>query len=160
MITDRLSPKGLRLARPASLWRLARRMPIPVVALALTVAHAGFVLLATEQYGVAASYRSLLEWDAQWYASTLDNGYQCDLSRLSDNYYLCNCAFFPGLPVLAWPLRVLGLPSWLALPLVAQFCAWGSWTYLLLLMRQWGVRAEHQAIAVFATLLYPWSFFC
>jgi hypothetical protein len=159
MITDRITPVALRIAAGASIRPLAQRMSIPLVALALTITHAGFVLLATGQHSVGASYHSLLEWDAQWYASILDNGYQCDLSRLSSQYYLCNCAFFPGLPVLAWPLKMLGLPSWLALPLVAQCCVWGFWTYLLLLMRRWGVRAEHQVVAVTALLLYPWSFF-
>jgi len=159
MITDQLTPVPTWIAATVWFRRFAFRMPIPVLALALSVTHAGLVLLATGQHGLGAAYRSLLEWDAQWYASIVDNGYECDLSRISEHYYLCNCAFFPGLPVLALPLKVLGLPSWLALPLVAQFCAWGFWTYLLLLMRQWGVRGEYRAIVVFGLILYPWSFF-
>src|SRR5579871_1447444 len=125
MILDRIASVALRYARLGSLQRRTQTVPIPILALALTVAHAGFVLLATGQHSLADSYRSLLEWDAQWYASILDHGYECDLSQLSASYYLCNCAFFPGLPLLAWPLKLLGLPSWLALPLTAQCCAWG-----------------------------------
>ncbi len=159
MIADRLSLIASRFATPIQFSSLLRRFPIPVVALVIAVTHAGFVLLATGQNSVGASYRSLLEWDAKWYASILDNGYECDLGRLSDSYYLCNCAFFPGLPILAWPLKALGLPSWLALPLIAQACAWGFWNYLLLLMRQWSIQPRRQVIAVLVLLLYPWSFF-
>ncbi len=159
MITDRLSLIASRFATSISLLPMLRRLPIAVVALALTLIHAAFVLLATGQNSVGASYHSLLEWDAKWYVSILDNGYDCDLGRLSDSYYLCNCAFFPGLPILAWPLKALGLPSWLALPLVAQLCGWGFWTYLLLLMRRWGIQLRFRVIAILVLSLYPWSFF-
>lgn len=159
-ISGALSPQASCLTTPAltprpRLLDLVARLPIPVLALILTVGQAAFTLLLTGHHSVGASYRSLLEWDAQWYASILDEGYQCDVASLT----LCNCAFFPGLPVLALPLKCLGLPTWLALPLVAQFCCWGFWTYLLLLLRLWDVHPRVRTGAVLALLTYPWSFF-
>jgi hypothetical protein len=150
-VRDRLRP----LAHLLTLDRIS----IPAIAFMLVVAHVGFVLLATAQRSPAASYRSLLEWDAVWYATIVDNGYLADVELRGQTYYGFNCGFFPGLPVLAWPLKVLGLPTWLALPLVSQCCAWGFWIYVLLLMRRWGVHARHQAFLVAALVLYPWSFF-
>ena len=136
------------------------RISIAALALTLVVACVGLCLLATRNCrGPAASYRSLLEWDAVWYATVVDNGYLADVELRGQNYYDFNCGFFPGLPVLAMPLKALGLPTWLALPLVSQCCAWGFWIYLLLLMRRWGVHARHQAFLVAALVLYPWSFF-
>jgi hypothetical protein len=146
-------------AHPSPL-ALLTRAPAPLLTLALTVVHAAFVLLATAQGSLAGTYRSLLEWDAQWYASVVDDGYQCDLEALARGPHNSNCGYFPGLPVLASGVkRLLGVPTWLALPLVAQACCWGFWTYLLLLLRRWGVSPAAQAITVLFLVLYPWSFF-
>ena len=157
-------PFGLRgagvteLLRPLTQVLSVDRISILAMALTLVMSHAGFVLFATEQRSPAAAYRSLLEWDALWYASILDNGYRADVEHLRSMYDF-NCCFFPGLPVLAWPLTALGMPSWLALPLVSQGCAVGFWCYVLLLMRRWRVHGRHQAIIVLALVAYPWSFF-
>jgi hypothetical protein len=145
--------------RPSHL-ALLTRTPAPVLALALTALHAALVLVATAQGSLAGAYRSLLEWDAQWYASVVDDGYQCDLDALARGPHYSNCGFFPGLPMLASGVkRLLGVPTWLALPLVAQACCWGFWTYLLLLLRRWGASPVVQAITVLVLVLYPWSFF-
>lgn len=128
--------------------------------LMLTVLHSGFVLLATGRPDLPSAYAALLEWDAQWYASILDGGYACDVEQLGTWGYASNCGFFPGLPLLAAPLRYgLGLPAWLALPLTAQLCCWGFWTLLLLLLRRWEVRPDLQVATLATLLLHPWSFY-
>jgi hypothetical protein len=164
MVVDHAAPSA-PTAGPAPILRpshlaLLTRAPAPLLALALTALHAALVLMATAQGTASGAYRSLLEWDAQWYASVVDDGYQCDLEALARGPHYSNCGFFPGLPVLASGVkRLLGVPTWLALPLVAQVCCWGFWTYLLLLLRRWGTSPAAQAITILFLVLYPWSFF-
>jgi hypothetical protein len=148
-------------ARPAgaSLFALLDAIPAPLLALALTVLHAGFVLLATGESSLGGAYGRLVEWDGHWYASIVEQGYQCDFERLDEHGYYTNCGFFPGYPLLVLPLTALGMPAWLALPLVAQLCCWGFWTYTLLLLKRWGVGPAARAVTALALTLHPWAFF-
>lgn len=152
-----------RFERPRP-WRvspfaLLDAVPVPLLALALTVLHAAFVLLATGESSLGAAYGRLVEWDGFWYASIAEEGYRIDFDRLDEHGYYSNCGFFPGYPLLALPLTALGVPAWLLLPLVAQLCCTGFWTYTLLLLRRWGVGPLARAVTVLALVLHPWSFF-
>ena len=63
------------------------------------------------------------------------------------------CPGFSRYPIVgAIVSRLTGLDVELALPLAAQLCCWGYWTYLVLLCRHWGFspRATHILIAVLA----------
>jgi len=110
--------------------------------------------------GPEECYRRLFKWDSEWYANIVDNGYLSTLPPTPPNRIDSNVAFAPGYPVAAGVLvRVLGLPTWLALVIVAQLCSWGLWIYLLLILRRWQVPLARAAAAALAILVHPAAFF-
>jgi hypothetical protein len=110
--------------------------------------------------GPEECYRQLFKWDSGWYAHIIDNGYLSTLPPTPPNLIDSNVAFAPGYPVVAGLFgRAFGLPTWLALVVVAQLCSWGLWIYLLLIFRRWRVPPGRAAAAALAMLAHPAAFF-
>jgi hypothetical protein len=128
------------------------------LALVIVLAQVFVACLLSGQTDLGAAYRSLFRWDGGWYRGIAESGYHtpAHLTRRSFG----NVAFFPAYPCLGGLVaRLFGLETPVALLLTAQVCAWGFWTYLILLGRQLLPRPRLLGWAMLLVALHPASFF-
>jgi hypothetical protein len=107
------------------------------------------------QAWLSGAYRRLCRWDVLWYDAIARHGYH---SHLPDqNPETSNVAFFPGHVVLTRFVQMLAIPF---APVVAsQLAAWGFWTYLLGMFRQFGLTARAALVGALAVFVHPAAFF-
>jgi hypothetical protein len=138
--------------------RLARPL---FVGLVITAIQTLCVCAVSEAPTLAESYRSLYRWDAEWYGNIVAEGYHSRIPPIKDDFgHSCNVAFFPGFPLLAGALHYgLGLPIPHAVLLASQVACWGFWTYLLLLLADWGVPVGLDLMIALAIAVHPAAFY-
>ena len=87
----------------------------------------------------------------------MDDGYVCPPSFPQSRG---NVAFFPGYPVTGWLVRrATGWPTPISLLVAAQLAAWGYWTYVFLLLRQWRVPGRLAVLGLVLLASRPAVFF-
>jgi hypothetical protein len=126
--------------------------------LLVTAVQVLLACLSSGRADPARAYAELINWDGVHYQSVVAEGYHSPLEPTAKRHG--NVGFFPGYPVAAAAvMRLTGLPLRLALPLTAQLCCWGFWTYLLLLCRRWGVPPRLALWGVLLLAAQPAAFF-
>ena len=136
-----------------------RRIILTAVLIVLVQLTAACLL--SQRANPLAAYRACMQWDAKLVAEIVDNGYhrtgKIHPATATD---VGNVAFLPGYPLVARLLaRGLGLPTDLAMLLVAQGCAVLFWTQTMLILRKWRVAAGVARFGLVVLAAHPAAFF-
>src|SRR5262245_21906754 len=103
--------------------------------LGVTLLQLVLVLLFSGQPNPADAYRSLYQWDSQWYARIAADGYPDELPQLRPD--AAKLGFFPAYPLATRLVaRLTGLTITDASLVAAQLAAWGFWTYVFLFLQR------------------------
>lgn len=121
-------------------------------------------MLFSGAHGLGEGYSKLLNWDSFHYEKISAQGYSFPANGQvsSDDIHAgkANVVFFPGYPLAgALVQRASGLSTRISLLLVAHFCAWMAWTYLLLILSRTGMTRRGCLWAAAVVAVYPSSFF-
>jgi hypothetical protein len=106
-------------------------------------------------------YSSLVQHDGFWFENIVDRGYQTIVPPINHKVMeVSNVAFFPAYPALASALcSVFRIESQTALLLVAQFAAWGFWTYFFLFAERWKLSGRLRFFGALVIAAHPAAFF-
>ncbi|HEY0369938.1 MAG TPA: hypothetical protein VGC85_10095 [Chthoniobacterales bacterium] len=118
------------------------------------------VLIAPEQ-PLRYRYDTLIQHDSYWFANIIDRGYGSIVPPIQHKMMeVSNVAFFPAYPMFAGAVHHwLGIPTYDALLVTAQFAAWGFWSYFFLFCQRWKLSATMQFFGAAAILAHPTAFF-
>jgi hypothetical protein len=126
--------------------------------LCIVAAQVAWLWLLSLVSGTPRGYEALHHWDSLWYERIVTEGYHSP--ETISPFDIGTVAYFPGYPVATRMVMALtGLNAHYALLATAQLCAWGVWTYVLLLCREFGFSRRLTTWLVALMLLHPVSFF-
>jgi hypothetical protein len=138
--------------------RIARPAVAAGLGLGVTLLQLFFVLLCSGQPNPADAYRSLYQWDSQWYARIAADGYPDELPQVRPD--AAKLGFFPAYPLATRLVaRLTGLTITDASLVAAQLAAWGFWTYVFLFLQRWAVPGPLAYLGTVGLLIHPSTFF-
>ena len=132
------------------------RRPAAALGFAITLAHVLVAWLLSFICGSPHGYRALNHWDSEWYGRIVTEGYQSAPVITKP----VSSGFFPGYPLaVALVSGLTRMDVEYAMPLTAQLCYCGMWTYLIVLCRRWGFSESAILVVVAVLVLHPFSIF-
>lgn len=157
--TDPAHAEGTPTA-PSTLAKLAHRLDLPLLLLAVAITLTQIVLatLAARGANWHDRYMSLWTFDGGWYADIINYGYRTTVPPGAGAQY--NLAFFPGYPVAAGIVaHLFRLSAGVALLLTAQAAAVVFWWLLLRMLKRWEVASSVCLCVVMLVFSQPGGFF-
>ena len=153
------SDAGRALSSAAKTGRVEGMLGLMMLSAVLTLGQIGLFMSVAPGRSLTERYLSAFQGDSVWYADIALRGYVTTMPPVPIGEQ-SNVTHFPAYPAAIWTVRhALSLTYRGSALVAAQLCAWGFWTYVLLLFRRWKVPREWQAGAILAIGAHPTAFF-